>query len=273
LVSQTSDDAATADALNLGYAVTDDGIATLFTQWAPGDTSAVGTLEVALGHLIAGDTPRVGRLLAPLGVRYVVVPRIDGARSRRNAPLPEPDGLLDALRLQLDLRRQYAAADVMIYENVAWVPTVAQQSVAGAAASTTADIEALVLSDLRGATPAKSGFIPGRATQRLTVAGGVVSLAVPPSNRWSLSVDGTRYPSRPAFGSVTAFDLPEKVAAGSEATLRFSRPLTHVAFVIAQFVAWALAIFFALGFRLRRRRTVPVVTTGESPHMSFGGVQ
>ena len=273
VVSRTSDDAATGDALNLGYAVTDDGIATLFTQWAPGDTSAVGALEVALGHLVAGDTPRVGRLLAPLGVRYVVVPRIDGARSRRGAPLPEPEGLLDALRLQLDLRRQYAAADVMIYENVAWVPTVAQQSAAGAAASTTADIEALVLSDLRGATPAKSGFIPGRATQRLTVAGGVVSLAVPPSNRWSLNFDGTRYPSRPAFGTVTAFDLPESVAAGSEATLRFSRPLTHVAFVIAQFVAWALAIFFALGFRLRRRRIVPVVTSGEGPHLSFGGAQ
>ena len=267
----TAGAAAGEDALRLGYAVTDDGIATLFTQWAPGDTSTVAALDAALGHLVRGDTPRVGRLLAPLGVRYVVVPRIDNARSRRSAPLPEPAGLLDSLRLQLDLRRQYAAADLMIYENVSWAPTVAQQSPAGAVASTTADIEELVLSDLGGATPAKTGFIPGRATQRLAVGGGVVSLAVPPSQRWSLSVDGVRVPSRPAFGSITAFDVPETVAAGTTATLRFSRPFLHVVLVVAQFVAWGLAIFFALGFRLRRRRRVAVVTSGESASLSFGG--
>jgi GT2 family glycosyltransferase len=259
------------DVLRLGYAITDDGIATLFTQWAPGDTSSVDALETALDHLVRGDTPRVGRLLAPLGVRYVVVPRIDNARSRRSAPLPEPVGLLDALRLQLDLRRQYAAADLLIYENVSWAPTVAQQSPAGAAASTTADIEELVLSDLGGATPAKTGFIPGRATQRLTVGGGVVSLAVPPSQRWSLSVDGVRVPSRPAFGSIAAFDVPGTVAGGTTATLRFSRPFLHVVVVVTQFVAWALAVFFALGFRLRRRRPVTVVSTGEAGSLSFGG--
>ena len=268
-MSDSSD--SSSDALRLGYAVTDDGIATLFTQWAPADTSTVAALETALGHLVRGDTPRVGRLLAPLGVRYVVVPRIDNSRSRRAAPLPEPEGLIDALRLQLDLRRQYAAADILIYENVSWAPTVAQQSPAGAEASTTADIEELVLSDLGGATPAKTGFIAGRATQRLTVGGGVVSLAVPPSERWSLSLDGLRVPSRPAFGSITAFDVPETVAAGTTATLRFSRPFLHVVLVIAQFVAWALAIFFALGFRLRRRRRVAVVTSGDAASLSFGG--
>ena len=266
----SSNEKARGDALRLGYSVTDDGIATLFTQWAPGDTSTVAALETALGHLVRGDTPRVGRLLAPLGVRYVVVPRIDNARSRRSSPLPEPEGLLDALRLQLDLRRQYAAADLLIYENVSWAPTVAQQSPAGAAASTTADIEELVLSDLGGATPAKSGFIAGRATQRLTVAGGVVSLAVPPSDRWSLSVDGMRVPSRPAFGAVTAFDVPDTVTAGTTATLRFSRPFLHVVLVVAQFVAWALAIFFALGFRFRRRRRVVVMTSGDGGSLSFG---
>lgn len=260
-----------ADELRLGYAVTDDGIATLFTQWAPGDTSTVDALDTALGHLVRGDTPRVGRLLAPLGVRYVVVPRIDNARSRRAAPLPEPAGLTDALRLQLDLRRQYAAADLLIYENVSWAPTVAQQSASGAAASTTADIEELVLSDLGGATPAKTGFIPGRATQRLTVGGGVVSLAVPPSRRWSLSIDGVRVPSRPAFGSIAAFDVPASVAPQTTATLRFSRPFLHVVLVVAQFSAWALAILFALGFRFRRRRRVDVVTTGEPGSLTFGG--
>lgn len=257
------------DGLRLGYAVTDDGIATLFTQWSPAKTSTVRTLENALGHLASGDTPRVGRLIAPLGVRYIVVPLLDGARSTREAPMPVPAGLVDALRVQLDLRRQYESADLLIYENTAWVPTVAQLSPAGAAASGTAGMDALVLSDLRGATPAKTGFVPGRATQRLEVSPGVVSVAVPPSPRWTLSVDGQRIASRPAFGATTGFDVPESIGAGSRATLRFDRPFLQVALVVGQFVLWVIAIFVALGLRLRRRKMAPVVTTGDSSSLSF----
>ena len=183
--------------------------------------------------------------------------------------MPVPAGLVDALRVQLDLRRQYESADLLIYENTAWVPTVAQLSAAGAAASGTAGMDALVLSDLRGATPAKTGFVPGRATQRLEVSPGVVSVAVPPSPRWTLSVDGQRIASRPAFGATTGFDVPESIGAGSRATLRFDRPFLQVALVVGQFVLWVIAIFVALGLRLRRRKIAPVVTTGDSSSMSF----
>jgi len=248
----------TRSGLQLGYAVTDDGIATLFTQWSPGETSTVRTLENALSHLLSGDTPRVGRLVAPLGVRYIVVPRIDGARSTRSEPMAVPGGLVNALRVQLDLRRQYESADLLIYENTAWVPTVAQLSAAGSQASTTAGMDELVLTDLRGATPAKVGFVPGRATQRLEVAPGVVGIAVPPSPRWSLSVDGRRLASRPAFGATTGFDVPDTVAPGSRATLRYDRPFLQVAFVIGQFALWCFALFIALGLRVRRRRPLPV---------------
>jgi len=255
----------------LAYAVTDDGIATVSSQWAPSVTSAVKTLENALVHLVDGDTPRVGRLLAPLGVRYVVVPRIDGARSTRNAPLALPSGLLDELRVQLDLRRQYESTDLLIYENVAWVPTVAQLSASGADASASAGMDALVLTDLRGATPAKSGFVAGRATQRLVVSPGVVSVAVPPSDRWTLSVDGRHLKSRPAFGAVTGFDVPAAVKAESRATLRFDRPFMQVAFVLVQFALWAIAVFVSTGLRLRRRRSVPVVVDETATRLSFGG--
>ena len=256
--------------VRLAYAVTDDGTATLFTQWSPKETSTVRTLENALGHLSTGDTPRVGRLIAPLGVRYIVVPRIDGARSTRSSQLPTPDGLVEALRVQLDLRRQYESADLLVYENTAWVPTVAQLSTAGAEASSSAGMDELVLTDLRGATPAKSGFVPGRATQRLEVSPGVVSVAVPPSPRWTLSVDGRRLASRPAFGATTAFDVPEGVAPASRATLRFDRPLLQVGFVVTQFALWCFAIFIALGLRLRRRRPLAVRTIGAPTTISFG---
>lgn len=260
----------TDSGLRLGYAVTDDGIATLFTQWSPGATSTVHTLENALSHLMSGDTPRIGRLIAPLGVRYIVIPRIDGARSTRSEPMAVPSGLVDALRVQLDLRRQYESADLLIYENTAWVPTVAQLSAAGAEASTTAGMDELVLTDLRGATPAKVGFVAGRATQRLEVSPGVVSVAVPPSPRWTLSVDGRRFASRPAFGATTGFDVPDTVSQGSRATLRYDRPFLQVASVVAQFALWCFALFIALGLRVRRRRTLPVrVERSDDTPMAF----
>ncbi|MFM7410795.1 MAG: hypothetical protein ACKO3L_08380, partial [Actinomycetota bacterium] len=150
------------------------------------------------------------------------------------------------------------SADLLIYENTAWVPTVAQLSAAGAEASTTAGMDELVLTDLRGATPAKVGFVPGRATQRLEVSPGVVSVAVPPSPRWTLSVDGRRLASRPAFGATTGFNVPDTVSQGSRATLRYDRPFLQVAFVVGQFGMWCFALFVALGLRVRRRRALPV---------------
>lgn len=259
------------DTVQLGYAITDDGAATLYNQWAAKRTSAVVSLENTLQDLSEGNTPRIGRLLAPLGVRYIVVPLIDGSRSTRAQPLPLPQGLMSALEVQLDFRRQYFASDLVIYENVAWAPTLAQLTAAGIVASKNAGNEALVLSDLRGSTPAKTGFIPGRATQKLNVGGGTVSAAIPSSSRWRLEIKNQEVLSRPAFGAIQAFDIPGDVPANTVATLAFSRPLTHVLLVIAQFAMWVFAVFFALGLRFRRRRLSEVALSSDARDISFGG--
>ena len=180
---------------------------------------------------------------------------------------------MSALEVQLDFRRQYFASDLVIYENVAWAPTLAQLTEAGIVASKNAGNEALVLSDLRGATPAKTGFSPGRATQKLNVSGGTVSAAVPSSSRWRLEITNQEVPSRPAFGAIQAFDIPEDVPANTVATLTFARPLTHVLLVVVQFAMWVLAVFFALGIRLKRRRLNEVSLSSDARNISFGGGQ
>jgi hypothetical protein len=262
------------ESAQLGYAITDDGAATLYNQWAAKKTSAVVSLEKTLQDMGESNSPRIGRLLAPLGVRYIVVPLIDGSRSTRAQPLPLPEGLLSALEVQLDFRRQYFASDLVIYENVAWAPTLAQLTEAGIAASKNAGSEALILSDLRGATPVKTGFIPGRATQKLNVSGGTVSAAIPSSSRWRLEIKNQEVPSRPAFGATQAFDIPAEVPANTVATLTFSRPWSHVLLVIAQFAMWVFAVLFALGIRLKRRRSSEVALSSDARNISFdGGVQ
>ena len=55
-----------------------------------------------------GSTLRAGALFAPTGIRYIVIPEIDGAQSTVDDPVAEPAGLIEALeraaRHQRDVR-------------------------------------------------------------------------------------------------------------------------------------------------------------------------
>ncbi len=64
---------------------------------------AADLITSALDEVSAASTLRAGRLLAPLGIRYVVVPEFDGVVSTVNDPLPLPVGLISSLEDQLDL--------------------------------------------------------------------------------------------------------------------------------------------------------------------------
>ena len=79
-------------------------------------TSPIGdALQIAR----QGGTARLGRLLAPMAVRYVVVPKRlatgEGAGTR-----PVPASLTRALGSQLDLRVLPSDPAVDVYENVSW---------------------------------------------------------------------------------------------------------------------------------------------------------
>ncbi len=68
-------------------------------------------------------TLRLGRLLAPYAIRYIVVPVADGAASTIKHPLPIPSGLTDALDDQLDPASPLTSPlNYIVYENTAWIP-------------------------------------------------------------------------------------------------------------------------------------------------------
>ena len=161
----------------------------------------------ALDQISSSSTLRAGRLLAPLGIRYVVIPEFDGVNSTTDAPIPIADGLAGALDDQLDLSSVTGGFPTLeIYENGAWLPTVSLLAGATAAASQTAGTEALLRADLTDAVP----IMPGAdqfAVSTADVSAGVVQLGVPYDPNWVLSVDGTDVPARRSFGISTAFDV------------------------------------------------------------------
>jgi GT2 family glycosyltransferase len=97
-------------------------IATLWPEASPGPASAVSS-DVAAAE--AGTTLRLGGLLAPAGIRYIVVPTADAPllTGEQTAPrLPPPAGLVTALRAQSDLRQLPEEGGVLVWANADWVP-------------------------------------------------------------------------------------------------------------------------------------------------------
>ena len=259
----------------VAFAVADDGELTMRDRWAkPNELNS--NVESALHAIIGRKTVRGGRLLAPLAVRYVVVPQIDGGESTIEKPLPLPEGLLAALSTQLDFRRVYLASDLVIYENMAWVPSLSVLDENSSALSKQAGDEVLLSSALQSTMPiARIDDISSVTTE---VGVSTVYLAVPFSDRLRLDVAGMDAQPRVAFGGATAFD----VSVGGPATLRYSTPISQYVFVVIQSLLWLLVILavFDIG-RIQRRisqarnREVIVVGDQDSPALSFatGGDQ
>ena len=259
----------------VAFAVADDGELTMRDRWVkPNDLSS--NVESALHAIIWRETVRGGRLLAPLAVRYVVVPQIDGGESTIEKPLPLPEDLLAALSTQLDFRRVYLASDLVIYENMAWVPSLSIFDDNSSALSKQAGDEVLLSSELKSTMPiARVGDVASVATE---VGASTVHLAVPFSNQLRLDVAGADVQPRVAFGGTTAFDVSD----GGPATLKYKTPISQYLFIVVQSLLWLLVMVavFDIG-RIQRRisqarnREVIVVGDQVSPALSFatGGDQ
>ena len=253
----------------VAFAVADDGELTMRDRWVkPNDLSS--NVESALHAIIWRETVRGGRLLAPLAVRYVVVPQIDGGESTIEKPLPLPEDLLAALSTQLDFRRVYLASDLVIYENMAWVPSLSILDDNSSALSKQAGDEVLLSSELKSTMPiARVGDVASVATE---VGASTVHLAVPFSNQLRLDVAGADVQPRVAFGGTTAFDVSD----GGPATLKYKTPISQYLFIVVQSLLWLLVMVavFDIG-RIQRRisqaRNREVIAVGDqvSPALSF----
>lgn len=230
--------------------LSDDGL-DVRDRWPAPTTRGDDMITDALDQIAAGSTQRAGRLLAPLGIRFVVVPKFDGVVSTPAAPLELPLGLGEAIDEQLDIVAFPDLPTVDFYQNSAWLPTVSLLTGETAVASTSAGDESLVRADLSDAIPAFVGS-DHRSEAVDDIDAGVLHLAVPFDSNWSLSVDGVEIEPRRAFGVSTAFD----VAAPGQATLSYETPSSRSWFLLVQVALWALVLFAAtrVSVPLSRRR-------------------
>jgi GT2 family glycosyltransferase len=239
----------------ISWAVADDGALDIRDRWATPDTEAASAIEEILDEVATASTQRAGQLLAPLGIRYIVVPEFDGVMSTTDHPIAPPLGLVDALDDQLDVVSIPGLPTIELFENRAWIPAISELGGATAEASLDEGAASLVRADLTDATAVFPDADP-LSTSTNQLQGGVVHLAVPYDDQWKLTVDGVAVESRPSFGIATAFDAPSGMG-----ELRYETGGGRTFLVVLQTALWLLVLFGATRVSLPfARRRIAAIT-------------
>ncbi|CAB4559385.1 unannotated protein [freshwater metagenome] len=250
----------------ISYSVINGPVAKVDEHWEIPETTVRENASAAMYGIVRGQTSRAGRLLAPLSVRFIVVPVIDGAQSTRDNPIAAPQGLVESLSRQLDLKRKFASPDVVVFENSSWLPVRSMLTDVGSQSSQLAGAQSMIAADISGASalPAVEYF---NSTVTAQVEPGTLHLAVPFTPQWKVTVDGREFSSRPAFGLTNAYEIDT----GGAATISFTASRWHSLLILVQFVTWSVTLFIALSRRRQRvsRRDKPTVF--DAPAISLQG--
>jgi hypothetical protein len=230
----------------LAYATTISGTPSIAEQWAGSDSGATSNLAKALQTASDGGTARLGALLSPMAVRYVVVTVAPAPDPYARPRASVPSDLLAVLDAQLDLASITVNPGMRVYRNSAWAPGVAelpsetQLPNGGPSLADRTDLAlqraTAVLTDSTGFAENK-GELPGAGEVYVASAG----------DGWQLKVDGQPLQRNSAFGWSSSFTAND----GGVATLSFDTPATRRALIAGQVVLWILLVVYLLRVRVR----------------------
>jgi hypothetical protein len=233
------------------------GVADLWPATGLGSSRRLGD---ALGLAAGGQTSRLGRVLAPMGVQYVAIPRALAPasaveRTEGGTEGPEPalapagavDRLIEALDGQLDLEQVAVDDALALYRNVVFAP-IRATGIDPAALEETS-VAAMQHVDVSMAAPALvASDGDGRTSRGPVEPGETLVQASSASDRWVLEVDGRRADRTDAYGWADAFTVPDDVG-GGDAVLDYHTPATHYALLALQGAVWLSVLVVAVRMR------------------------
>jgi GT2 family glycosyltransferase len=238
----------------LAYATSENGPPDGRWLWNGTAAGPAGRLGSATDLALRNRTDRLGNLLAPAAVRYVVVltsiaPEIAGEQSPTAYPVPAD--LLPALGRQLDLQPVLSGTGITVYANAAWIPQRAE--VPGRPGSALAVVSPLAGSPgtpvVPGVQPVLPGAVASRSFQGPLTAGTVFSSAAP-SGDWQLvSGSGATVPRSDSFGWASRY----AVATATKGTFRFEDGFLPLLAGLFSLAAWSLALAALIDRRRLRR--------------------
>jgi GT2 family glycosyltransferase len=234
------------------YATTHLGTPTLGDLW-PGPAEARSApLHSALELAVGQRTDRLGRVLAPMGVRYVIVVEYSAPAPYGGLRRPAPPQLRAALAEQLDLVEIDVNPALTVYQNAAWTPIASTYppatvpSLDGPAAPDGARLAARL--DL--ATLADRLERTGRTSFDGALGGaGQVLVGATPIDGWRVELDGIELQADSAFGWGALFEADE----GGTVAVRWNTPLAHQLVLVGQLLLLALIAAVMYVSRAERR--------------------
>jgi GT2 family glycosyltransferase len=220
----------------VAYATSDNGPPDVTDLWVGSAPDSTQLIAQSVTLAANGQTDRLGHLLGPMGIRYVVVPdRL--APAIDDTPLvPAPAALTIALASQLDLRHVEVDDALDVYENTAWTPVRSLQPTSPPDAA-------------EGAPPVAPQPVlldeTGVATFTGELAAGTVVVADAATDRWTLRVNDDEVRRETAYGWANSYAVADP-GAGS---LSFDTPLARTLAVTGQAAVWLLAIVLLLRWK------------------------
>lgn len=236
---------------SIGFGLTRNGPGDARGLWAAPQASADNLLEQALLTARAGDSERLGHLLAPAGIRYVVVLSQTGAG--HGPVVPVDPALAEAMTRQLDLSISRIDSGGIVYANDAWFPSRAVVPAGTDVKASAGDALAVVA---RSDVAAVARGVSGPVGHSDATGPGTLLWAEAANSGWHASAGGKRLVHSKAFDWTNAFVLTDRAPVG----LRFGAGALPGLLIELEIVAWIVAIVAWRRTRARRSRRDREVT-------------
>tara|TARA_Y100001970_G_scaffold145093_2_gene178260 strand:- start:6994 stop:10089 length:3096 start_codon:yes stop_codon:yes gene_type:complete len=214
-------------------------------QWVGAPTGAHQQLLNAVEIGLSGNTVRMGRLLAPFGIRYVAVVERSTPSFSSGTDRPVGPRVRQSLGSQLDLRPLAADPSVRVLLNESWMSSRAQ-FVGPVRLAGLDEPGELVVTDLTSGVPILTDRRSARE-QRGFVGVGEVLVSEAFDNNWRLLVNDTVVSPTRSFGWAMRFNSPVE----GPAVLWHIRPDSVADRAVVQIVLWVVIARFAVTERRR----------------------
>jgi GT2 family glycosyltransferase len=229
----------------VAFATALDGLPSAAQLWAPVPSVLSSLVETDVRWTAQGETTALGRLLAPIAVRYVVVPTGAGMS-------PALDQLVLELGRQVDLVPVGTDPSYRVFANAAWAPVFSVLASGDHLPgghdrwSVAYGLQQLNLStDKPLAAPGSGGplAVPTASPGPVVVFGAV------PEGSWQLRADGREVADRAVLGWASSWALP---AGARTITISRDSSLGQHLIDVVMLLLWALALGAAVA-RLRAK--------------------
>ncbi|MDQ1509766.1 MAG: hypothetical protein QOG50_1610, partial [Actinomycetota bacterium] len=229
----------------MGFGLTRNGPGDARDLWAGAQGQADDLLERALLTARAGDSERLGHLLAPAGIRYVVV--LSQTGPGHGAVAAVDPALGEALTRQLDLSISRIDSGGTVYSNDAWV---ANRAVVPPGTDVTATAAGALAAAASSNVAAVARGVSGRIGRSEAVGPGTLLWSEAADSGWHASANGRQLVRSKAFDWTNAFALTDRAPVG----VHFRAGARPGLFVELEIAAWIVAVIAWRRTRGRRSR-------------------